>query len=114
MEKKTDTLSKEVSAIYERIEFLKNKTEWLRSENPEMKSIEWHITDIPYSVFDEFRQHYNRNLKGNQLRLEQNPLSGKMYCRASMSAGQGADILVWSKPVKIKTTYEVIESKPQP
>lgn len=102
-------MNTEVSAIYERIEYLKNKTEFLLSENPELKVLEWHITDVPYKVFDEFRKDWNSRIKHDHQYLKQIDLSGKMYCRAVSAFGRGAEILIWTVPVKIVTTYEVEE-----
>lgn len=102
--------------IHQKIEFFKKRTEELMKQDNCITEIDWQITDVPYAVFDTFRRGLNEGLtdKEEYRYVEEIVLCGKAYCVPVRGYGKGANIYIWSVPVKFKHTYEVIEEIKEP
>lgn len=98
---KTKYMSSQIS-LSERIEQMRVKTYEIMSLNPDIKEVQWELRDIPYKEYEKLRElnpDTKNNYHGDNL----------MFFIIS-DYPRGFQVCVWSGPVKIKHTYEVIEN----
>lgn len=100
-----------VQDIHQKIQFFIQQTKELKSQNPGLREIEWEVTNVPYTLFKEYWQSLNDG-KQEADYIKEHQLAGKIYCIPYMDYISGCKVYVWSLPVRIKQTFEVIEEIP--
>ena len=92
----------------EKIKEFRETTRQLKKANPHINHVNWHIEEIPYAIFEAWRERYNAN-RGNYIsELTATQVCGKLFYSPSDSV-DGTWITFFSKKVKLKTIYEVTE-----
>lgn len=92
------------------IEFLKNSVEAFKAMTATVKNaypanataVSWEIKDIPYLIWKEFKDLYSPNERDNES-------NKKLFYFYADGFRDGCQIALWSTPVNLRTTYEVIE-----
>lgn len=95
--------------LTERIEEMKAKTKAIIEQHPEIDYVAWEIKDVPYNEFDSYRKMLNESIP-EYLHISETSCGGKLFYHAARSYEEKTQIVIWSVPLKVKHTYEVIEN----
>lgn len=98
-----------IEQLEERIKQIEATSALMISANADLIQTTWWVQNIPYKVFEGYRQ----KLISSGQEVKVTSTSPTLFYHASYAYVTGANIVIWSVPVKCKTTYEVIEEIPE-
>lgn len=78
--------------------------------NPSINEITWVIEDAPYKVMEDLKNKHTTETHP----LSLNPFADKVFLNLHpwQTMVEKLLITIWSTPIKVKTTIEVIEEEP--